>query len=40
MTLWVGERTGTTRARSDDELRADVDDWSRLIDCGVVGLGN
>ena len=34
--LWTG-------GRIDDEgetTRNDLDEWSRLIDCGVVGLGN
>jgi hypothetical protein len=36
MPLWTGERVGTEGERT----RTDLDDWSRLIDCGVVGLGN
>jgi hypothetical protein len=34
--LWTG-------GRIDDEgetTRKDLNEWSRLIDCGVVGLGN
>ena len=34
--IWTG-------ARIDDEgetTRNDLNEWSRLIDCGVVGLGN
>jgi hypothetical protein len=34
--LWTG-------GRIDDEgetTRNDLNEWSRLIDCGVVGLGN
>jgi hypothetical protein len=34
--LWVGERVGSEGERT----RSDLDDWSRLIDIGVVGLGN
>jgi hypothetical protein len=34
--LWVGERVGTDGERT----RSDLDEWSRLIDIGVVGLGN
>jgi hypothetical protein len=34
--LWVGERVGEEGERT----RSDLDEWSRLIDVGVVGLGN
>ena len=34
--LYTGERVGDAGERT----RSDLDDWSRLIDCGVVGLGN
>lgn len=34
--LWVGERVGADGERT----RSDLDEWSRLIDIGVVGLGN
>ena len=34
--LWVGERVGD----EGEKTRADLDEWSRLIDIGVVGLGN
>jgi hypothetical protein len=34
--LWVGERVGA----EGEKTRADLDEWSRLIDIGVVGLGN
>jgi len=34
--LVTGERAGAGAART----RADLDDWSRLVECGVVGLGN
>ena len=34
--LWVGERMGPEGERT----RSDLDEWSRLIDIGVVGLGN
>jgi len=36
MLLWVGERVGG----EGEKTRADLDEWSRLIDVGVVGLGN
>ena len=34
--LWTGDRVGP----QGEKTRADVDEWSRLVDCGVVGLGN
>src|SRR5262245_45718433 len=34
--LWTGDRAGP----QGDQTRADVDEWSRLVECGVVGLGN
>jgi hypothetical protein len=34
--LVTGERAGARAERT----RTDLDDWSRLIECGVVGLGN
>ena len=34
--LWTGDRVGDEGERT----RADLDEWSRLIDIGVVGLGN
>ena len=34
--LWVGDRVGDEGERT----RSDLDEWSRLIDIGVVGLGN
>jgi len=34
--LWVGERVGS----DGEQTRSDLDEWSRLIDIGVVGLGN
>ncbi|MDQ1430538.1 MAG: hypothetical protein QOF40_1140 [Actinomycetota bacterium] len=34
--LWTGDRVGPVGERT----RSDLDDWSRLVDCGVVGLGN
>ena len=35
-TLVTGERAGPHAAKT----RTDLDDWSRLVDCAVVGLGN
>jgi hypothetical protein len=34
--LVTGERVGEEGERT----RSDLDEWSRLIDCGVIGLGN
>jgi hypothetical protein len=34
--LVAGERVGPTAAQA----RADIDDWARLIEVGVIGLGN
>jgi hypothetical protein len=34
--LWTGDRVGPVGERT----RSDLDEWSRLVDCGVVGLGN
>ena len=34
--LVVGERIGD----EGEQTRDDLDDWSRLVDVGVVGLGN
>jgi hypothetical protein len=34
--LWTGERVGSDGERT----RSDLDEWSRLVECGVVGLGN
>jgi hypothetical protein len=36
LVLWTGERIGD----AGEATRADLDEWSRRIDCGVVGLGN
>lgn len=35
-TLIVGDRAGPEA----DKTRDDLDEWSRLVDIGVVGLGN
>ena len=34
--LWAGDRVGP----AGEQTRTDVDEWSRLIECGVIGLGN
>ncbi len=33
---WTGERVGD----AGEQTRADLDEWGRLVDCAVVGLGN
>ena len=38
-TLWV-ERSRTEPARDPNEVKAEVEDWAKLVECGVVGLGN
>jgi len=39
ITLWV-ERGRDEPERDPNEVRAQVGEWSKLIDCGLVGLGN
>ena len=40
-TLWVERsRDDTKTDRTEAALRSDIEEWSRLIDCGLVGLGN
>jgi hypothetical protein len=39
-TLWIERSREDTMTRTEAELHADIDDWSQLIACGVVGLGN
>jgi len=34
--LWTGERVG----QEGEKTRSDLEEWSRMVDCGVVGLGN
>jgi hypothetical protein len=34
--LWTGDHSGP----GADKTRADVEEWARLVECGVVGLGN
>jgi hypothetical protein len=34
--LYTGERVG----HEGETTRSDLDEWSRLVDCAVVGLGN
>ena len=34
--IWTGGRIGD----EGETTRGDLNEWSRLIDCGVVGLGN
>jgi len=39
-TFWIERSRDDTSRRSETELRDDIEAWSQLIDCGVVGLGN
>jgi hypothetical protein len=39
-TLWIERSRDDSTAQPDTEPRTDIEEWSRLIDCGVVGLGN
>jgi hypothetical protein len=40
-TLWVEHSREDSRVdKTEAELRADIEEWSRLLDCGFVGLGN
>ena len=38
--LWVESERGEVKQYNPDDLRTDIDEWSRLIDCGLAGLGN
>jgi len=38
--LWVETERGEVRQYNPNDLRTDIDEWSRLIDCGLAGLGN
>jgi hypothetical protein len=37
--LWV-ERNRSEPRRDPTQIEAEVEEWTRLIECGVVGLGN
>ena len=39
-TLWVEKSRTAVDKRDEAELRADIDEWSRLVECGLAGLGN
>jgi hypothetical protein len=34
--LWTGDHSGPNAAQT----RAEVEEWARLVECGVIGLGN
>jgi hypothetical protein len=34
--LWTGDHSGP----GAEKTRADVEEWARLVECGVIGLGN
>jgi hypothetical protein len=38
-TLWV-ERNRNEPRRDPTEVKAEVEEWAKLVECGVVGLGN
>jgi hypothetical protein len=38
-TLWV-ERSRREPARDPTDVKAEVEEWAKLVECGVVGLGN
>ena len=39
-TLWVERSRDSTEKVDETQLRTDIEEWSRLIDCGLAGLGN
>ncbi len=39
LTLWV-ERSRKEPRRDPTQVEAEVEEWAKLIECGVVGLGN
>jgi hypothetical protein len=38
--LWVVNSRNDKVKKSAEQVRDDIAEWSRLVDCGVVGLGN
>jgi hypothetical protein len=38
-TLWV-ERSRNEPRRDPTMVEAEIEEWAKLVDCGVVGLGN
>ena len=38
--LWVENSRNEKVKKSAEQVRDDIDQWSRLVECGVVGLGN
>ena len=38
--LWLETNRNDKVRRTPEQLRDDIDQWSRLVECGVVGLGN
>lgn len=38
--LWLEASRNDKVRKTPEQLRDDVDQWSRLVECGVVGLGN
>ncbi len=40
VTLWIEKTRNDTTIRDPQELEAVTEEWAKLVDCGVVGLGN
>lgn len=38
--LWLETNRNDKVRKTPEQLRDDIDQWSRLVECGVVGLGN
>jgi hypothetical protein len=38
--LWVENSRNDKMKKSADQVRDDIAEWSKLVECGVVGLGN
>lgn len=38
--LWVENSRNDKVKKSAEQVRDDIAEWSRLVECGVVGLGN
>jgi hypothetical protein len=38
--LWVEHSRNDPVKKSAEQIRSDIADWSKLVECGVVGLGN
>lgn len=38
--MWVENSRNDTVRKSPEQVRDDIAEWSQLVECGVVGLGN